>query len=152
MGIDERREYARVGFRTVIDLTFPDQEFHHCETRDLSVAGTFIAGLRDRQRGTFCHVILHLSGESSDLLLKMRGEVVRIENGGVAIQFVDVDPDSFFHLKNIVYLNYLQNSDDISFSDARPSAQILDEMAVYEDDDLDDADDDEEIEVEDEVD
>ena len=36
----------------------------------------------------------------------MAGETVRVQEDGVALQFFDVDEDSFYHLKNLVYFNY----------------------------------------------
>ena len=35
----------------------------------------------------------------------MRGEVVRVDPGGLALHFTEIDADSFYHLKNIIYYN-----------------------------------------------
>lgn len=131
---DERREYNRVDFKTAIDLYFPEQVYNRRETRDLSVAGAFVLGIMDRKRGSRCDVILHLTGESSDLLLKMRGEVVRLDKNGIALQFFDVDPDSFYHLKNIVYLNFMKGGDSFEFEDTPVIPPHLEEFADLDDD------------------
>ncbi len=35
----------------------------------------------------------------------MKGEVVRVEEDCIALYFFEIDLDSFFHLRNIVYYN-----------------------------------------------
>ena len=35
----------------------------------------------------------------------MKGEVVRVEPDGLALHFSEIDFDSFYHLKNIIYYN-----------------------------------------------
>jgi hypothetical protein len=99
-----RRQHSRVTFETVIDLGFAGRHFEKCRTRDLSLRGVFVGGVEGRE-GEACEVTLHLTGVSSDLTLKMRGEVVRVELGGIALRFSEIDLDSFTHLKNILYYN-----------------------------------------------
>ncbi len=48
---------------------------------------------------------LCLSGASSELCLQMKGEVVRVLDDGIGVSFIEIDLDSFHHLKNIVYYN-----------------------------------------------
>jgi hypothetical protein len=102
--MSNRRQHSRVTFETVIDLGFPGRCFEKCRTRDLSLKGVFVSGVEGRE-GEGCEVTLHLTGASSDLTLKMRGEVVRVEPGGIALRFSEIDLDSFAHLKNIIYYN-----------------------------------------------
>jgi hypothetical protein len=35
----------------------------------------------------------------------MEGTVIRHQENGIAIRFTATDPDSFFHLQNIIYYN-----------------------------------------------
>ena len=109
---EERRENTRVNFHTTATLKFPDNSFENCETRDLSVKGVFVLDVTDQEVGDECDVELFLSGGTSDLALRMRGEVVRSQDEGVAINFYEVDLDSFYHLKNIVYYNS-ENPDEL---------------------------------------
>jgi hypothetical protein len=104
MGNRNRRQHSRVTFQTAIDLGFAGRRLEKCQTRDLSLKGVFVIGT-DGQEGEECEVALHLTGVSSNLTLKMRGKVVRVETGGVALRFSEIDLDSFAHLKNIIYYN-----------------------------------------------
>lgn len=102
----ERRRDIRVVFKTTTKLEFPDATFNECATHDVSVNGAMVAGVKGRKLGDRCKVTVCLSGKSSELNLKMQGEVVRLEKNSIALQFYNVDHDSFCHLKNIVYYNY----------------------------------------------
>ncbi len=103
----ERRRDPRVTFRASVRLKFErGQEFDDCQTSNISVNGVFVEGASGVANGDKCQVDFQLVGTSSTLLLKMTGEVVRIDDLGVALQFVEVDQDSFYHLQNIVYVNY----------------------------------------------
>ncbi|MCK5232369.1 MAG: PilZ domain-containing protein [Desulfobulbaceae bacterium] len=105
MNEQDRRRNTRVDFQTTADLKFPDQEFPDCETRDLSVRGIAVLDVKGPELGDQCEISLHLSGMSSDLSLAMKGEVVRTEEDFIALHFFEIDLDSFFHLRNIVYYN-----------------------------------------------
>jgi len=115
-----KRKNSRVPFQAIIGLDFPGQSHGECETADLSLKGVFVLGVTGHRIGENCLVSLRLVGSTSDLSLKMKGTVVRVEEAGVALHFYEMDLDSFFHLKNILYYN----SQDPDTLDKELSAQI----------------------------
>ncbi|MDZ7640701.1 MAG: PilZ domain-containing protein [Desulfurivibrio sp.] len=109
----ERRQSSRVPFEATISLHFADN--HHYDryrTADLSLKGVSVPGLRGHQVGEKCAVELFLSGGTSEVRLEMQGEVIRAGADGLALHFVAIDLDSFFHLKNIIAYN-LGNPDQV---------------------------------------
>ncbi len=105
----ERRQDVRVTFRSLARLQFSGGRlFNKCETGDISVSGVFVEGVGGVECGERCALEFQLIGRTSTLVLEMSAEVVRIVDDGVALQFVQVDQDSFCHLQNIVYFNYQQ--------------------------------------------
>ena len=100
-----KRKNSRVPFQVIIGLDFPDKSHTECETADLSLKGVFVLGVTGHKIGETCQVSLRLVGSTSHLVLKMKGTVVRVEEDGVALHFYEMDLDSFFHLKNILYYN-----------------------------------------------
>lgn len=50
-------------------------------------------------------VFLYLSGSTSQLTVEAKGKVLRSDDRGIAVQFDEIDLDSFIHLRNIVALN-----------------------------------------------
>ncbi len=115
-----KRKNTRVPFQVIIGLDFPDRNHAECETTDLSLKGVFVLGVTGHTVGEKCLVSLRLVGSTSHLTLKMKGTVVRVEEEGLALHFYEMDLDSFFHLKNILYYN----SKDPDALDDELSAQI----------------------------
>jgi hypothetical protein len=101
----ERRKNTRVAFQTTTDLSFANKNYRQCETENLSLKGMSVKGITGHASGETCDVSLALSGSSSKLVLEMKGEIVRVEKNAIALHFTDIDLDSFYHLKNIVYYN-----------------------------------------------
>ncbi|MEN8143211.1 MAG: PilZ domain-containing protein, partial [Thermodesulfobacteriota bacterium] len=84
----ERRRDVRVTFRATAKLSYSDnRSFDECETRDMSVSGVFVEGVTGVDFGEKCEVEFHLCGRTSNLVLEMAGETVRIQDDGVALQF-----------------------------------------------------------------
>ena len=101
----ERRRNARVEFKTTVKLKFNDHLYEHCAISNLSVKGLFVLGITDRQQGDKCEISLQLTGSSSELVLIMKGVIARMTPEGIGIHFEEINFDSFYHLKNIVYYN-----------------------------------------------
>ncbi len=101
----ERRKNTRVLFQTIADINFVGKSYNKCETEDLSIKGISVLGPSGQSVGEKCDISLALSGSSSELVLEMKGEVVRVDPDGLALRFTEIDFDSFYHLKNIVYYN-----------------------------------------------
>ena len=75
------------------------------ELCNLSVGGCLLPIAEDFKEGTACHVKILLSGTSSEMNIRIDGEIKRSEPGTVAVKFIRIDPDSLFHLQNIVRYN-----------------------------------------------
>lgn len=100
-----RRKNSRIPFQATITLRFPGALYEQCETRNLSLKGVFVVGIRGHKLGDKCAVELCLTGTTSNLCLRMKGEVMRVAADGVGLRFFEIDLDSFHHLKNILYYN-----------------------------------------------
>ncbi len=123
----DRRRDVRVTFQSKAKLVFGDKVFDDCETRNISVSGVFVSGVDGVGYGARCAVEFRLVGRTSTLVMDMSGEVVRVEDGGVGLQFFDVDRDSFCHLKNIVYFNY---KNPVELGDEY-STEAVDDASAY---------------------
>jgi hypothetical protein len=148
--VKERRRDVRVTFQSRVKLVFGAGVFDDCETRNISVSGVFVEGVSGVEKGDRCAVEFRLIGRTSTLVMDMSGEVVRVDPDGVALQFFDVDRDSFCHLKNIVYFNYKNpaelgddyQADDVDDTTVYLSPPSYSELVAAEDaDDYDGFDD-----------
>lgn len=105
MPTTNRRKNSRVAFHATVSLSFAGARYEQCETRDLSLRGVFVVGIHGHKPGELCDVVLCLTGTTSSLCLRMKGEVARVEADGFGLHFREIDLDSFYHLKNILYYN-----------------------------------------------
>lgn len=101
----ERRKNTRVPFQTTADVVFNDTRYTQCATENLSVTGVAVLGITGHKLGETCDLSLALSGSTSHLRLAMKGKIVRVDADSIALHFIEIDLDSFYHLKNIIYYN-----------------------------------------------
>ncbi|MBU0995531.1 MAG: PilZ domain-containing protein [Proteobacteria bacterium] len=102
----EKRQGERVSFETKVFLKTSDKEIHvDGSSRDLSMRGLFVKTAEDFLMGTSCDIEIVLTGTVDNVVLKMKGTVVRKEPSGMALYFNSVDIDSYTHLKKLVQYN-----------------------------------------------
>jgi hypothetical protein len=102
---EEKRRFSRIPFRINAELTSNDKVLLVDEINNLSIGGGFFPIDELLAVGTSCRIELMLEGSSSELSIYVSGEVIRSLPEGVAIQFTRIDPDSLFHLQNIIRFN-----------------------------------------------
>ncbi len=101
----DNRTFSRVLFNIEAVLEIMDEAIALDAFRNLSLGGCLLPVRTAYKVGTACRLTIKLSGESSDLQIKVSGTVLRSGREGLALQFTSIDPDSLFHLKNIVRYN-----------------------------------------------
>ena len=75
------------------------------EVIDLGVGGCLLPITGELKSGTACHLKFILSGTSSELSIRVEGKIIRREPEAVAVKFTQIDPDSLFHLQNMIRYN-----------------------------------------------
>jgi hypothetical protein len=102
---EEKRRFSRIPFRVNAEITIGERSFLVDEIDNLSIGGGLFPIEDHLEAGATCQVEIILEGSSSELSIYVSGEVIRSADGNVAIQFVRIDPDSLFHLQNIIRFN-----------------------------------------------
>ena len=102
---DERRRFSRIPFSVKAEMTAKNVLYGAEEINNLSIGGCVLSVTADLEPGTECRVRILLSGTNSELNVRVKGVVVRCGPGGVAVKFTSIDPDSLFHLRNIIRYN-----------------------------------------------
>ena len=99
----EKRKYQRVTFQA--DAVARGNGFElGGKVENLSMKGLFLKATGDLGDGPL-RLTIHLSGCSSKLSIELVGKVVRKTDEGTAIEFLEMDLDSFIHLRNVVSYN-----------------------------------------------
>jgi ethanolamine utilization microcompartment shell protein EutL len=101
----ERREFLRVPFRVEVTLTGDHATVISADVYDVSLNGLYAAGAGRLPPGSRCEVLLVLGGPGSEVRLSLRGRVARVDRAGMGVEFLDMELDTYFHLRNLVRFN-----------------------------------------------
>ncbi|MEA2083638.1 MAG: hypothetical protein U9O82_05235 [Thermodesulfobacteriota bacterium] len=124
LDIEEKRRDIRVSIQTRVNLKFSDKAYEQCDTRDLCLCGAWVNGAEDRIEGDMCEVEFNQTGVVNNRTLTLRGEIVRVEELGVALVFYDMNFSSYTCLQTIIN----DGSDDIF----KHAEEFLDRIAIIE--------------------
>lgn len=104
----DKRRHVRVVFTRTVKVIINSQVLGSYSARNLSLGGLFVEGLTEVSTGETCTIRLHETGLQSSLILTFEAKIVRKEPDGAAIEFTDMEDDSFMFLQTMV----LYASDD----------------------------------------
>ncbi|MCD4716878.1 MAG: PilZ domain-containing protein [Desulfobacterales bacterium] len=102
---EEKRRFTRVLFRVSAEIMAHDFSCRADEILNLSVGGCLLPVKADLEPGTGCDLKIIMAGTTSELNIRVKGEIVRSGAGAVAVKFTGIDPESLFHLQNIIRYN-----------------------------------------------
>jgi len=109
---NQNRKFSRVPFKVKAELTVNKAIYIVEKITNLSIGGCLLPIKTDIAAGTICHLKILLNGPDNLMHVNIDGEIKRCTFDAVAVKFTRIDPDSFFHLQNIVRFNSI-NSDVI---------------------------------------
>ena len=102
---DDNRRFSRIPFKVQVELRVDESRYTSVEISNLSVGGCLLPIMEEFQPGSPCRVKIMLEGTSEDMWVIIEGEIVRCVPEGVAIKFTRIEPESLFHLQNIIRYN-----------------------------------------------
>ena len=102
---DDNRRFSRIPFKVKAQLKIADQIYLAPELSNLSVGGCLLPIAVNISPGTPCELNIMLEGTTEELHVRIEGEIVRTTHEGVAVRFLSIEPDSLFHLQNIILYN-----------------------------------------------
>jgi len=102
---NEHRRFSRIPFKVNAELTLPDTSHTVQEINNLSVGGCMLPLLLNLEPGIPCRIKIMLEGTTEEMSVRAEGKVIRSTPDGIAVQFTGIDPDSLFHLQNIIRYN-----------------------------------------------
>jgi len=105
MEAENKRRHTRIPFQTKVDVRFEDDELLSCDTRDLCLSGVWVQSNHDRCEGEKCEIIFHKTGVMNNRLLRLRGEVVRVDDTGMALLFTGMNYNTYTNLQTILLDN-----------------------------------------------
>ncbi len=122
----EKREKSGEEFYFKTILSYGDVTVKG-EVENLSVKGMSVKTGQKINPGITVSILLDLSDKSSRLTLNLIGEITRQDSDGMAVEFTEIDTDSFVHLRNVISRTLL-NEEKIAreFDDALLNTELKD--------------------------
>ena len=102
---NEKREFSRVPIHIAATIKSNGKEIATDATDDISMKGLSVHCEEILEMGASCDVILTLKNGENPVEVKVKGMVARCMDSGMAIQFTELDLESYDHLHNMVILN-----------------------------------------------
>jgi len=102
---DEVRRFTRIPFKVYTQLKTKDAVYTTNYISNLSIGGCLLPITSDLIPGTNCSILIRLEGTSDEIVINIKGEIMRTYSHSVAVKFVLIDTDSLFHLQNIMRYN-----------------------------------------------
>ncbi len=99
----DKRRFSRIFFNVKASLTVDGVVHPVHRIANLSVGGCLLEIEGEFVLGSGCTFTIPLPG--IDPGVKVCSEVVRVDNGEVGLKFTVIDPESLFHLHNIIRYN-----------------------------------------------
>ena len=106
--LSDNRRFTRVIFSRTAKLTLGTEVYEQRRVYNLSLGGLFLEGRYNVDVGEACELELYETGRHSCLILKFQVRVVRVEEGGLALEFLNMPVDSYSFLQTMV----LYSTDD----------------------------------------
>lgn len=101
----EKRRFSRIGFSMPAELKVDQRVYFFSQVDNLSVGGCLFETVEVLKVGTPCRLWLPLEPADPDLGVEVFGEISRCNEGTVSVRFSRIDPESLFHLQNIIRYN-----------------------------------------------
>jgi hypothetical protein len=101
----EKRRFSRI--RPGIDVHVTAGAHHYRTNRvtDLGIGGCLLGIGMDLKPGDVCSLGLMLGDPDMAPEIKITAEAIRCQADSTALRFIGIDPDSLFHLQNLVRYN-----------------------------------------------
>jgi PilZ domain len=103
--MNNRRRRTRVPFQTQVKFIIQGKALVSSDSKDLSLTGVYFFTDRRPEEGTSGEMEITLGLGTQPLTLRFKGVVARLDETGIGVRFLEMDPTSFVHLKNLLYYN-----------------------------------------------
>ena len=105
----EKRGFSRVPFNTEVEVRTKSRSIRSQEGVDISMSGIRLSTREAIPPAeTPCQVTIVLGGSENPVTIGAKGKLVRSQDGTLAVEFVELDLDSYHHLQQLI----VSNADD----------------------------------------
>ncbi|MDQ7781494.1 MAG: PilZ domain-containing protein [Desulfomonilaceae bacterium] len=114
MTISEKRRFTRAPFQTEVRVISDDRIVVSHHLQNVSLGGAYVLVDNPLPQGMPCILNIDLIGPRSLLRVEIEGEVIRVEEKGMAVKFTRIDVDSLVHLRHFIRI-HAQDPDAVDY-------------------------------------
>lgn len=97
-----KRKHPRIPYTGKVDLKINGRKFSDCRAQNLSLVGIWVMGCEGQEAGCQCDVEFHDAAPTANRSLRLTGEVVRVDNGGMGLLFNDINLRTYGDLESLI--------------------------------------------------
>lgn len=99
------REFTRIPIHVMAEIKAGETVFRTDKTQDLSMKGLFLHCEKVLPLKSLCDVSLIIGSQENPIRIDIKGRVTRSSDSGMAIEFTEIDLDSYDYLQNLIKYN-----------------------------------------------
>ena len=97
-----KRKHQRIPYQGKVDLFFKDARYLGCAAQNLSMIGMWVVGCHAQGEGSLCDIEFHDDAAPTNHQLRMKGEVVRRDDEGIALLFINMNVRTYNDLEALI--------------------------------------------------
>ena len=97
-----KRKHPRLPYQGKVDLSFRGRHYLGCAAQNLSLIGLWVVGCLEQEEGQQCDIEFHDAITSTNRQLRLKGEVVRRDDEGLALLFLNMDVRAYGELETLI--------------------------------------------------
>ena len=101
----DKRSFIRIPFKTEAEVFVDKRVIRSDQGIDVSMKGLRLVTDELVEPGTLCRAVIRLQGEIPPVIIEASGTIVRSAPGSLAVEFIELDFDSYQHLRRLILLN-----------------------------------------------
>jgi hypothetical protein len=101
----DRRSFTRIPFRTAVRIDAGGKIIRADGEFDISMGGIRVPYAGSLPDGTRCRITVVLQEAPAEVAIRAAGRITRTDEANLAVEFTELDPDSYSHLRKLILSN-----------------------------------------------
>ena len=101
----DRRSFIRIPFKTAVRIEAGGKIIRADGEFDISMNGIRVPYAGSVPDGTRCRVTVVLQATPAEVAIRAAGKITRTDEINLAVEFTELDPDSYSHLRRLILSN-----------------------------------------------
>jgi hypothetical protein len=101
----EKRRFSRIYRVFEVQVTTNTHHYKTSHVTNLGIGGCLLGIGMDLKAGDVCSLSFVLGNADTGPQINVAAEVIRCQSDSTALKFTGIDPDSLFHLQNLIRYN-----------------------------------------------